>query len=517
VGVRRGTQINWARSSDRAVLRAALCAWSVVAGLLVADCASATPWMEVGDAQMRSDVEVLAAAGIIDDVTTQWPLPWGGIMVSLEQADEQNLPAYLRAAAERLEAEGQRATAVDQVNYAANVDITNLPDVVRSFDGLGREDAQGSVSAEWMGNNTAIRLQVGTQTLDRYDHQALMFDDSYLTQRIGNVAVYAGYVTHWWGPGWDTALSLSNNARPFPQIGYRRLSTSAFSWPILSWLGPWNHEMFFGVFDDPRMARNTLFHAMRFEFNPFEGFSFALARLTEFCGTGEVCKPLSELTNVQNGPAYVSKSKDEANIDLRYTNMFQGFSYAVYLQVMNRDTGPFVHSDSSHVFGLTTWVPVRQTAVRFTVEYGDTISTDNIFSFGKDFYGITYTDYKYPDGWQYRGRTLGSSLDTDSRLASFHASWIGPHDLTYTLTYYRAYIDTPQTLQGYENLVGTATPPLSGNRITAAPVVIDIGEARVRVPFRNLSLEAAVRIQDDQPRPDHGFTAAGELSLTYRL
>ena len=307
---------------------------------------------------------------------------------------------------------------------------------------MGREDAQGSVSGEWTGNNTAIRIEIGTQTTNHFDHQPLMLDNSYITERVGNVAVYAGYVTHWWGPGWDTALSLSDNARPFPQIGYRRLSTSALNWPILRWFGPWNHEMFLGVFDDPRMARNTLFHGTRFSFNPFEGFEFALARLTEFCGTGEACKPLAEITNVQNGTRYVSKSKDEANIDLRYTNLFQGVPYTFYLQVMNRDTGPITHSDSSHVFGTGFWLPFRHTSVHFTAEYGDTISTDNIFSFGKDFYGITYTDYKYPDGWQYRGRTLGSSLDTDSRLASFHATWSAPHNWTYTLSFYRAWIDS---------------------------------------------------------------------------
>ena len=40
--------------------------------------ASAAPWSETGDAQLRSDLELLAAAGVIDNVTTQWPIPWGG-------------------------------------------------------------------------------------------------------------------------------------------------------------------------------------------------------------------------------------------------------------------------------------------------------------------------------------------------------------------------------------------------------------------------------------------------------
>src|ERR1700752_1027091 len=77
----------------------------------------ASPWAEVGDAQLRSDIEVLAAAGIIDDVTTQWPLPWGGIIYRLDQSDAlENQPDYVRAAAERVTQEAQAAITTDRVN-----------------------------------------------------------------------------------------------------------------------------------------------------------------------------------------------------------------------------------------------------------------------------------------------------------------------------------------------------------------------------------------------------------------
>jgi Capsule assembly protein Wzi len=506
-------------NQSRRSWRAAIAACVTLLAIFVTGHARATPWAEVGDYQLRSDIEVLAAAGLIDNVTMQWPMPWGGIVASLGRVDSlDGQPEYVREAAERVEEKARREVQTDKMNYDLSADFTNLPNVVRGFDGMGREDVQGSIAAEWMGNNTAIRIQVGAQTLNRYDHQTLMLDGSYIAQRIGNVAFYAGYQTHWWGPGWDTALSLSNNARPFPQIGYRRLSTKPFTWPILRWLGPWNHEMFFGIFDDPRLARNTIFHGTRFEFNPFKGFEFAIARLTELCGTGHPCEPIAELFNVQNGNSFQSKSKDEADLDFRYTNTFEGFTYEIYNQEMNRDTGPFVHSDTSHLFGASVWVPIRDTAVRFTTEYADTISTENFFSFGKDLYGITYSDFKYVDGWQYRGRTLGSSLDTDSRLASFHASWIGPASVTYQLSFYRAWISSPLTAANHAGTVASPTlPPVSGNLVTAAPVVVDIGEARVKFPLKNLSVEVAVRLQDDQPRPDRGFAAAGELSINYRL
>jgi len=485
--------------------------------------AGASPWAEVGDAQVRSDVEVLAAAGIIDDVTTQWPLPWGGILYRLERADSlDDEPDYVRAAADRLEQKAKSAIATGRTNYTVTSDVTNLPDVVRGFDALGRENMQGQVSGEWMGEDTVVRVQVGAQSLNRYDHQTLLLDGSYAMQRIGDAAIYAGYVTHWWGPGWDTALSLSNNARPFPQIGITRIDTTPFSNPWLSWFGPWQAEFLVGVLDGPRLAHNTLFDGVRVSINPVPGLELALARTEQLCGSNQPptayfdgvhpCKPIAEFFNVTNTMAHPSNSKDEVNMDLRYTNRFRQFSYALYTQEMNRDTGPFVHSDTSHLFGLSAWAPVRGTAIRFTTEYADTISTKDIFSFNNDFYGQTYWDYKYQDGWQYRGRTLGSSLDTDSRLASFHASWMGPHNLTYTLSYYRAWISSPNTPTSNSPIV-----PAGANRVSAIPVTIDIGEARVHFPFDELSVDLAARLQDDQPRPDRGFVAVAEMALSYRL
>ena len=33
---------------------------------------SASPWAEVGDNQLRADIELLQSAGVIQDITTQW-------------------------------------------------------------------------------------------------------------------------------------------------------------------------------------------------------------------------------------------------------------------------------------------------------------------------------------------------------------------------------------------------------------------------------------------------------------
>jgi len=45
--------------------------------------ADASPWAEVGDNQLRADIELLEAVGVVNDVTIQWPLPWESLLKDL--------------------------------------------------------------------------------------------------------------------------------------------------------------------------------------------------------------------------------------------------------------------------------------------------------------------------------------------------------------------------------------------------------------------------------------------------
>ena len=189
--------------------------------------AAASPWAEVGDDQVRSDIQILANAGIIDDVTTQWPIPWAGLLSALhDQVGLASQPRYVREAAQRVYAYAKSQMHRNTFAGQATFDFTNEPDVVRGFDGMGRNMGETQVSFEYMDTDTALRLSIGawsdfTSNTTRYDP-----DGTYIAQKLGGAVVYAGYLTHWWGPGWISALSLSNNARPFPQVGISRLDTS---------------------------------------------------------------------------------------------------------------------------------------------------------------------------------------------------------------------------------------------------------------------------------------------------
>ena len=476
---------------------------ALLALLAVAGPALASPWAEVGDSALRSDIEILAAAGVIDDVTSQWPLPWTAIARRIESTRLAGQSEPVREAAERVLTRAHHETA-DGWQAGASVDLTNRANVVYDFGGLGRGDAQSQVSLTYNDRLFSGRLALGIYSPGISGRGTLLnADDSYVATKLGGALLYAGQVSHWWGPGWISALSLSNNALPMPQIGIERLDTSAFKIPLLRWLGPWQAEFFVGLLDGPRVDDRTLYNALRVTFNPAPGLQIGLARTQEFCGAHHVCDPLRGYFDLNNDPTHTDITNDEGLIDIEYKREIAGLPVSAYMQLMNEDSSPFTHSGTSHLFGAALWRMIAGHVTRFSAEYADSVATSDIFSFGDVLHGFAYPNYTYTDGMRYRGRTLGFSLDTDSRLLSLQMAWSDDGGRFYQFSLHHAMISDPLN-------------PL-GNVVTTAPVLVNLGEVRVSMPLPTAKLDLAVRLQDDQPRPDRGFAVGFEAAVHFAL
>src|SRR5690242_13456643 len=101
---------------------------------------SASPWAEVGDNQLRADIELLQAAGVLNGVTLQWPMPWQSLRQGLANADIQGQPASIQSAVQRLLARAEAAS-VPGITAWTSLDATNKSSVIYGFDGMGRGDA----------------------------------------------------------------------------------------------------------------------------------------------------------------------------------------------------------------------------------------------------------------------------------------------------------------------------------------------------------------------------------------
>jgi hypothetical protein len=304
--------------------------------LLAPESGIASPWAEVGDNQLRADIEILASAGVIDGATIAWPLPWKSILARLKSNRLAGKPQWIQAAAARVLAQAQTAAAPGE--SAALLDATSKPATVYGFDGMGRGDGQGQLS---LGLNHGIfsgRIALGgiTQKFGGKPNK-IDLDGTYLSARLGGVLVYAGYLDHWWGPGQISALQLSNNARPMPQVGIERASTAASSWPILNLIGPWQWEFFLGKFDGPQIQSNVYYSAMHLTINPLPGLEMGVARTEEFCGQGHPCSPLKDYFHFANNINDQDNVNDEVSWEVKYSRRLGGVPFQVYMQLMNED------------------------------------------------------------------------------------------------------------------------------------------------------------------------------------
>lgn len=480
----------------------------VLAGFCAAP-AMASPWAEVGNNQLRSDIEYLVASGTVDDVTTHWPLPWNALVESLQDDDLSLAPLSVRRAALRLQTEA-RAFNQPGMSGMLFLDATNMASTVYGFDGMGRGDGAAQLSLDYSSQNYSARLSLGLFSPSMNGRgNKLMPEGTYVAAKVGGALVYGGYLDHWWGPGWISALSLSNNARPMPQIGIERLDTSASSWPVLRWLGPWQAEFIVGMLDGPRIAPDTFYNALRVTVHPIPGLEIGLARTEQFCGQGHPCSPIRDYFSFRNDNRKINDTNDQGVMDVKFSHTIMGVPTQIYMQVMNDDTSPIVHSGTSHLFGVTAFLPAPQNPLRLTLEYTDSVPTLNIFSFGTVLHGFSYNNYSYLDGMRYRGRSLGFSLDSDSRLLSLQGSWSDYGGRFYELTLHHAVISNPNI--GIDN-------PNFYNAVTTAPVIANIAEARVSLPLPGaMKLDLSARLQDDQPRPDKGFAASVEAALRILL
>lgn len=466
---------------------------------------TAAPWAEVGDNQLRADVELLQASGVLSTVTIHWPLPWAGIAAQLGAADLSAQPAAVRAAANRLLARARN----NGTALSAYADLTNKTSVVRGFDGMGRGDGQAQVSLQGSSGAFSGRLSVGviTQNFGGKPNK-LMLDGTYAAVDFWGARLYAGYLDHWWGPGQISALSLSNNARPMPQIGIERSSTNASSWPVLKWLGPWQFEFLLGKLDGPQIQSNVYYNAAHLTISPLPGLELGASKTEEFCGQGHPCAPLRDYFNNIDFSTHPNNVNGEGGFDAKYSNVLGGVPFQVYAQLMMEDYSLANHADASHLFGAGIWVPTAGNPVKLTAEYADTVATRTLFGFGAHDYGVSYNDYQYPDGMRYRGRALGFSLDDDATLWSLQGNWTDAAGRFFQLSLHHAVIGTPYT-------------PVGANKVSTVPVKLNLAEARVSLPLRmgaqNWKIDLAGRVQDDQPRPSQGFAAAVELALRAEL
>jgi hypothetical protein len=412
---------------------------------LVAAPAVAGPLAEVGDRQLRQDVDLLYAAGIIEGPVQSWPLAWAQIDQGLNKAhDGRQLDPYLKAAVDRLDRLADFAG--QRVSLDIRIAATNKVSVARDFGTLARGQFDGSGRIEYNTDVISIAGGVGLRSgAGNPDSNYIHFEPSQVVIRLDNWALYGGYTEQWFGPGQDGALLWSNSARPIPKIGIKRLVPRPINFPVLRWLGPTQFEIFGSVLNENRDFRNTLVFGTRLSFAPAKGLQIAVNRAQMLCGEGRPCgfkqfkNSFLGIGNSDNPTAgdpnafFAQAGNQIAGWDISYVHRFGPVAAKFYVEAEAEDFDNVILEQYSRLVGMTFSGPWGGRGASWTanVEYADTQAASLFngvpvlekLTGGETIYPFSmYNHSLYTDGFTYGKRPIGYWTDGDSRNLAFSAA-----------------------------------------------------------------------------------------------
>lgn len=395
----------------------------VLVCLLAAPLASAGPWIDPGDSSLRHDIQLLADAGVITGPVSTWPLSWGDIQASLED-NTQTLDEGEQAALGRLKKRLTRGMASGEYILSGHASVVEHPRDIRTFEDGPRENGEVGAGFEWTGERFATRLKAQWVN-DPDDGKSWRYDDSYLGMALGNWMFAATTSDQYWGPGWQSSMLLSNNARPIPSFTVGRNLTTPFETKWLNWLGPWDISVLWGFLEQNRAVPNARVFAGRFNFRPLQSLEIGLSAMGLWCGSGQECDS-TDFGKMVTGRGESEQFDRLSSFDIRWSTQVLGRPAAFYGHAVGEDFGD---GTSRLVWptkvliqvGAETW-GYRQGlgSYRLYIEWADTECDASLyraltFDGGGGKPGCAYRNSTYRSGETYRDRVFANSLDQDSR------------------------------------------------------------------------------------------------------
>ncbi|MEO8016295.1 MAG: capsule assembly Wzi family protein [Pseudomonadota bacterium] len=405
------------------VFRAAAIALGLIAGASLTT-ARADPWLAPGSDSLRSDIQLLADAYVLRGPTTTWPVSWPDIARDALAASVDGLDAATAAALLRVQRLARAASTPGFAGAGVRASASHEPVQLRGFADTPREEGEVALRASWFSNHLAANLQ-GALVADPDDRKKFRPDGTYLGVNVGNFMISAGYMERWWGPGWEGSLILSTNARPIPSVTLERNYTDPFKTRWLSWIGPWRASIAVGQTEGTDVAvPDVRFLAARVNFKPRPWLEFGLTRTAQWCGGNRPCgwRTFADMLlgkdNQEDPLANDEPGNQMAGYDLRLRSPWRALPLAFYTQWIGEDEAGNLPSKFLGLFGVETWASTRLGGWRFHAEYADTAC---MFTRQEPEFNCAYRNSLYPQGYTYRGRVIGHSMDNDSRMYSFGA------------------------------------------------------------------------------------------------
>ncbi|GAA4348908.1 capsule assembly Wzi family protein [Kangiella taiwanensis] len=377
----------------------------------------AEPWLDTRDAWLRADVEALSGHGIINTPITTWPLPWARIVKDIDKASLIDVPDELMPALMRLKRKARIETSKGSRSELA-LRAGTQGRVLRDFGDSRREKAE--ITSRNMGVTQSLAWNIeATKAFDPLDGEEERLDNSYVAAVWDNWIFSAGAQERWYGPGWDSSLILSNNARPIPALSVQRNYADPFESDWLSWIGPWSVSAFAGQLESDRFIPHAKLLGMSVTFKPFQSLEIGLRRTAQWGGEGRP-ESLSSLIDLAIGRTNCDEIEDGcedrlnsneagnqlAAIDFNWRLPTERYVGSLYGQMVGEDEAGYAPSRKFYQLGYKNSFSYGDSLITSYIEYAD---TENEFA-----KNLTYEHSIYQTGYRTEGRSIGSTYDADT-------------------------------------------------------------------------------------------------------
>jgi hypothetical protein len=191
---------------------------------------SASPWIEAEDPFLRSDLQYLADRGLIRLPLNTFPVRWSLLADQFAKVDPATLNSAEQSAYRhvqyRLDSERLgRGRSHLTLSWANDAQVGQ-----NGFGGSEHTEYGIRASHEIMENQFAMRVSGGyRQAADSSDHWH--FEDSYLAFGARDFTLSLGWLSRWWGPGWQQAFGFGQQATSVPGVSV------SYQQPAAGWLG----------------------------------------------------------------------------------------------------------------------------------------------------------------------------------------------------------------------------------------------------------------------------------------
>ncbi len=167
-------------------------------------------------------------------------------------------------------------------------------------------------------------------------------------------------------------------------------------------------------------APDAQLFGMRATWKPHPRVEVGISRTAQWCGEGRPCDAGTFwdllIGNDNDQPVAEQPGNQLAGFDVRWS--LPWLPVAVYAQAIGEDEASRLPSNYLGLAGVEAWGGWGARSWRVHLEYADTAC---IFYRSTPDYGCAYRHSIYTDGYQYRGRSIGHSLDGDSEQLAIGA------------------------------------------------------------------------------------------------